>query len=195
MLPDITEESSVIVKKVGGKLIRQHYLGWTSFFLLSFFLPIWALLLVIAISFFNNSFSFVFGRKLGSTRLSEFNPTKTLEGSICSSLLSCIVFSVLSVFVFKSNLFGKGNFHNNEIGFISFVIFLVGAVSILSNWGDCTFSLCKRALGYKNFGRLFGIKVGGFWDRFDSLSSSLFFTSILFWFTLAIVTKKLGLTG
>ncbi|PYC99659.1 hypothetical protein B4U78_015145 [Microbacterium esteraromaticum] len=48
----------------------------------------WALLLVVAIALFNNSFSFLFGRKVGTTRLSEYSPTKTLEGSIFASFLA-----------------------------------------------------------------------------------------------------------
>lgn len=193
LLPDIAGEDVQVIKKVGGKLTKQHYLGWTSFFLLAFYLPTWALILVVAISFFSNSFSFVFGRKLGATRLSGYSPTKTLEGTICSVLLSVIVFSTLTIYAFKAEWFGKGNFHNKDVGFIAFVIFLVGFTSVLSNWGDCTFSLCKRALGYKNFGRLFGDKVGGFWDRFDSLSSPLFFTSIVFWAVLGIINKNIGI--
>lgn len=192
LLPEITGESSLVIKKIGGKLTRQHYLGWTAFFLLAFYLPIWALLLVIAISLFNNSFSFLFGRKMGTTRLSEYNPTKTLEGFIFGSIFVWLCFSTLAVFVFKSKWFGQGEFYDKEMWFIIFAVFLVGSISFLTNWGDCTFSLCKRALGYKNFGRLFGVKVGGFWDRFDSLAFPLFFTSVVFWIVLAIVKQDAG---
>ncbi|RAO95085.1 hypothetical protein DNK47_01610 [Mycoplasma wenyonii] len=192
LLPEITGESSLVIKKIGGKLTRQHYLGWTAFFLLAFYLPIWALLLVVAIALFNNSFSFLFGRKVGTTRLSEYSPTKTLEGSIFASFLAWICFSVLAISFFKAKWFGHGNFAGKEIHFFIFAVLLIGAISFLTNWGDCTFSLCKRALGYKNFGRLFGTQVGGFWDRFDSLAFPLFFTSIVFWIVLAIIKKEVG---
>ncbi|AFO51874.1 phosphatidate cytidylyltransferase [Candidatus Mycoplasma haematolamae str. Purdue] len=192
LVPELSSSDQKPVKKAAGRLLRWHYLGWTSFFLLTFAVPIWALLLGIVIAFFNSSCAFVFGRKTGRLCLSCLSPSKTLEGAVWAVLVSVLLFGCLSSFIYSKSWLGNGPFAKTEL-FYPFIFVWVFLVSVVSQMGDHMFSVCKRTLGYKNFGRLFGCRIGGFWDRFDSIAPVLFFSLLSLWVVTAINCGSIGL--
>ncbi|WP_236608074.1 diacylglycerol/polyprenol kinase family protein [Mycoplasma parvum] len=191
---DFISTPSKIDEKVFSKLLRWHYLGWSSFFLLSFFLPIWVLVITILVVFSNSTLAFLFGRQFGKNQFSKFSIFKSVEGFGWSTLISTVVFSFSSVSIFRSEFFGTGMFGCHcRFGFWIYMLVGIIFISLVSHIGENTFGVSKRLLGYKNFGRLFGTKIGGFWDRFDGISVTLFFVGIAAWASHAVAFRDIGI--
>ncbi|CBZ40532.1 phosphatidate cytidylyltransferase [Mycoplasma suis KI3806] len=180
-----------ISTRVVAKLLRWHYLGWSSFFLLAFFLPFWILIVTVLLVFSNSTWAFIIGRQCGKNCFSRFSLFKSVEGLNWAALITTTALALAVAAIRNSGVFGHGVFSCRESFFFVFLIW-VAVMSYISHFGENTFGLSKRLLGYKNFGRLFGTKVGGFWDRFDGLSVALFFSAISMW---AIHAGKLGSIG
>ncbi|CCE66790.1 phosphatidate cytidylyltransferase [Candidatus Mycoplasma haematominutum] len=191
LLSGLSEKEKVGIQRSGGKLLRWHFLGWSTFFLLSLYFPIWVVITCLCLTFFNNSFAFIFGRHFGKTRFSKFSSSKTVEGFFASLIVSFICFRLFMFGIFETESF-KHKELSCELPTWLIWLWILGA-SILIHLGDQSFSVCKRILGYKNFGRMFGRQVGGFWDRFDSLAPALVFSSVVIWIFYAAKNSTIGI--
>ncbi|MEL6879596.1 MAG: phosphatidate cytidylyltransferase [Cyanobacteria bacterium J06607_10] len=106
---------------------------------------------------FNDSFSYLFGKKFGKTQLfPTISPGKTLEGYLLGSsgIILALVLLHTYIPVIHTSLFQD------------VAIFL--GVFIIGNAGDLIFSCLKRKLDIKDFGNLLP-GHGGMLDRFDSI--------------------------
>jgi phosphatidate cytidylyltransferase len=98
--------------------------------------------------------SYVFGKALGRTRLSDISPKKTVEGAVFG-LISCMV--VALVWAWQLG-WGYWWFTGGFLGL---------AIGIASLLGDLTESMMKRDAGVKDSGQLIP-GHGGILDRADS---------------------------
>jgi len=106
---------------------------------------------------FNDSFSYLSGKRFGKTHLfPDISPNKTLEGYLLGS--SGIVLALVLLHTYIPVI-------HTQI-FQDAVLFL--GVFILGNAGDLVFSCLKRKLDTKDFGTLLP-GHGGVLDRFDSI--------------------------
>ncbi|MEM6452526.1 MAG: phosphatidate cytidylyltransferase [Cyanobacteria bacterium P01_D01_bin.105] len=106
---------------------------------------------------FNDSFSYLSGKKFGKTHLfPNMSPNKTLEGYLLGS--SGIVLALVLLHTYLPVI------HTHLLQDI--VLFL--GVFTIGNAGDLIFSCLKRKLETKDFGTLLP-GHGGMLDRFDSL--------------------------
>lgn len=98
--------------------------------------------------------SYVFGKALGRTRLSDISPKKTVEGAVFG-LLSCLAVALIWAW---------------QLGWAYWWLtggFLGIAIGIASLLGDLTESMMKRDAGVKDSGQLIP-GHGGILDRADS---------------------------
>jgi len=106
---------------------------------------------------FNDSFSYLFGKKFGKTHLfPNMSPNKTLEGYLLGS--SGIILGLVLLHTYLPVI------HTHLIQ--DSVLFL--GVFTIGNAGDLIFSCLKRKLEIKDFGSLLP-GHGGMLDRFDSI--------------------------
>ncbi|MFK8185503.1 MAG: phosphatidate cytidylyltransferase [Phormidesmis sp.] len=106
---------------------------------------------------FNDSFSYLAGKRFGKTHLfPEISPHKTLEGYVLGS--SGIVLALVLLHTYIPVI------HTH----LSQDLVLFVGVFILGNAGDLIFSCLKRKLDTKDFGTLLP-GHGGMLDRFDSI--------------------------
>ncbi|MEM9948453.1 MAG: phosphatidate cytidylyltransferase [Cyanobacteria bacterium P01_D01_bin.36] len=106
---------------------------------------------------FNDSFSYLSGKRFGKTQLfPNISPNKTLEGYVLGS--SGIILALVLLHTYIPVI------HTN----LSQDIALFVGVFILGNAGDLIFSCLKRKLDTKDFGKLLP-GHGGVLDRFDSI--------------------------
>jgi len=106
---------------------------------------------------FNDSFSYLSGKRFGKTHLfPTISPGKTLEGYLLGSsgILLALVFLHTYIPVIHTSLAQD-------------VVLFLG-VFIIGNAGDLIFSCLKRKLDIKDFGNLLP-GHGGLLDRFDSI--------------------------
>lgn len=110
--------------------------------------------------FISDAGGYFVGRICGKHKLApSLSPKKTVEGSI-----GAIVFSVIGGLLFGALAqFGFGMEPNY------WTLALLGVpMSVVSQFGDLTFSYIKREFGIKDYGKLF-MGHGGVLDRFDSV--------------------------
>ena len=102
-----------------------------------------------------DTFAYFGGSLFGRNKLiPSISPNKTVEGSICGSLMGTIVGSIFYYFVIGGNLI--------EIIIVSFIL------TILAQVGDLFFSSIKRYYKIKDFSNLIP-GHGGVLDRLDSV--------------------------
>ena len=116
--------------------------------------------LIFFCSWICDTFAYFVGRALGRHKMAPvLSPHKTVEGSIgvvLGSVLCCLLYGIL---------IRVGTGVMPHLG----VFLLYGALgSVVSQFGDLTFSYMKREFGMKDYGRLF-LAHGGVLDRFDSV--------------------------
>ena len=110
--------------------------------------------------FISDAGGYFVGRICGKHKLApSLSPKKTVEGSI-----GAIVFAVVGGILFGLLCQFGFDMHPNYI-----TLALLGIpLSIISQFGDLTFSYIKREFGIKDYGKLF-MGHGGVLDRFDSV--------------------------
>ncbi|WP_044642683.1 phosphatidate cytidylyltransferase [Risungbinella massiliensis] len=113
-------------------------------------------LLVVLVTFANDSGAYFVGRKWGKRKLwPHISPKKTVEGSLAG-----IAFGVL--FAIPIGLFFP------ILGSIPYVLFLGFLTAVVGQIGDLVESAIKRTTGVKDSGKILP-GHGGMLDRFDSL--------------------------
>lgn len=112
-------------------------------------------ILVLLIACITDIFALFGGKLIGHHKLTKISPKKTIEGSICGTLVSVIV-SCTYYLMFI-----------NEVLTIKMIIILI-VLSIIGQIGDLFFSLIKRENGKKDFSNLIP-GHGGILDRIDSI--------------------------
>ncbi len=123
---------------------------------------------IIALPWFSDAGAYFIGSAFGKHKLCpEISPKKTIEGAIGGIIIGTIL-TCLMAFLFEKCFFTilpdtqKTTFNYITVAFVS----LVG--SILSIFGDLSFSLIKRHYKIKDFGKILP-GHGGVLDRFDSV--------------------------
>ena len=153
-----------------------YFIGGIFFIGIAFFLLMYArgisLSLVIylfTISIFTDTFAYITGMLIGKHKLTAVSPKKTIEGTIGGSLMGTILSTVFYITVINSNN-------------ILIIIFVTLFLSVLSQFGDLTFSAIKRYYNKKDFSNIMP-GHGGVLDRLDSiifiLLGFMFFINIL----------------
>jgi phosphatidate cytidylyltransferase len=159
-LVSFTAPLYILIPIVGVQVIRQMDQGG------------WVIVFAFITTWLSDTGAFFGGRLIGKHKLApSISPGKTIEGSICGTLLSVI--GVLSIGAIHENLSpGKFYWTNGEvedwIRLTLLTILLVGTGTL----GDLAESMLKRDLGVKDSGSsLTG--HGGFLDIMDSLLVNL----------------------
>lgn len=115
----------------------------------------YVLILVFLIAISSDVFAYLFGSLFGKHKLIErVSPNKTIEGSICSYIITVIIT------YFYINYFSLSVNSYYYIG-----LFLT---PIVAQFGDLLFSKLKRNYNIKDYGYIFP-GHGGIMDRFDSV--------------------------
>nr|WP_121269979.1 phosphatidate cytidylyltransferase [Pedobacter schmidteae] len=123
----------------------QHQGAYNFHLPLSFLLMLWA----------SDTGAYLFGMKLGKTRLFErHSPKKSWEGFFGGMLTSVVVSYVISLFFIEINPF--------VLGGMAVLVVSFGTL------GDLVESMLKRSLNLKDSGNILP-GHGGFLDRFDGL--------------------------
>lgn len=119
-------------------------------------------LLALTIAWMSDTGAYFFGKLFGKTKLCPtISSGKTVEGLI-GGFLTCLV----STFI-VSLIFSKCIFFEHHINY--FALIAISAVgSLVSVFGDLSFSVIKRNCHVKDFGDIIP-GHGGILDRFDSL--------------------------
>lgn len=128
------------------------------------------IILIFLLLQLNDSFSYLFGKKFGRTKLfPTISPNKTLEGYLCGA-----VGIILGIFLLHTliPILSKQTFVQD------ITIFLV--VLVFANMGDLLLSSLKRKLGIKDFSHILA-GHGGVLDRFDNI----FFVAPIFYLLFA----------
>lgn len=123
-------------------------------------LGIYYLLLPILIAFLSDAFALFAGRALGKHKLApRLSPKKTVEGSVggvLGAVVSCLVYGLILEQAFSL-----------DVNYLFMAVYgFLG--SLISQFGDLSFSYVKRQCGIKDFGKLLP-GHGGVLDRFDSV--------------------------
>ncbi len=146
------------VEDIAVNFLGLLYIGWTMAHLIAFdslgngrllvlylFVAIWS----------SDSGAYFVGRFLGRHKLCpRVSPKKTVEGSIGGIITTCVLLSLLNLYVHMLS--------SVTVLVIAVVISLVGQI------GDLMESLIKRYYGVKDSGKLIP-GHGGVLDRFDSI--------------------------
>lgn len=123
--------------------------------------------LIIIATYVTDSFAYLGGRALGKHKLiPRVSPNKTIEGSVCGYIVSCLVTMAFGYFVIDAQY---------QIVVILAAIFL----PVFGQIGDLAFSAIKRCYGIKDFGNIFP-GHGGMLDRVDSLLFNIMIFYFLF---------------
>ncbi|SFS54519.1 phosphatidate cytidylyltransferase [Marininema halotolerans] len=159
LLLTVVSRNRVQVEEIAYLLLGSLYIGYGfSYMIQARMIPeglSWSLL-VIVITFANDSGAYFIGRKWGSAKLwPSISPNKTVEGALggvfCSLLVS-------GIFVWI----------RPELGGLLWALAMGLLVSIVGQMGDLVESAMKRATGTKDSGTILP-GHGGLLDRFDSL--------------------------
>lgn len=160
--------------------LHLAYLSGSIFYLafpmwMLFTLPPALIMSVLLLIWANDSFAYLFGRKIGKTPLfPRLSPNKTWEGTL-SGVLGSIVAAFLAYSLFVNDWENL-----NAVNILT----LVGAALVLGfvgTAGDLVESMFKRQMGIKDSGNLLP-GHGGVLDRFDSLFLVIPFAFLLFRF-------------
>ncbi|MEP7373686.1 MAG: phosphatidate cytidylyltransferase [Chitinophagaceae bacterium] len=116
-------------------------------------------LIMIGAIWINDTMAYIVGSLIGKTPLSKISPKKTWEGTLGGTILSVIVFTLLTL--------GKNEYAHGFI-FRRDIILIVAIAAIVGTIGDLLESKLKRMAGVKDSGQIMP-GHGGFMDRFDSL--------------------------
>ena len=113
---------------------------------------------IILLSWSNDTFAYLIGRKWGRTKLLErISPKKTIEGSLAGLVSTMLIAYFLLPFLFEVRGITK----------VDWVV-IGGLVVIFGSLGDLVESMFKRSVGIKDSSNLLP-GHGGFLDRFDAL--------------------------
>lgn len=118
------------------------------------------IIVALILAFTSDTGAYFVGRKFGKHKLAPvISPKKTVEGLI-GGILSCVVFMMLYCVIL-------------QVAFRCHVDYVSGAIygvfgSVGSVVGDLVFSVIKRQVGIKDYGKLMP-GHGGVLDRFDSM--------------------------
>ncbi|SEN78949.1 phosphatidate cytidylyltransferase [Lihuaxuella thermophila] len=114
------------------------------------------LLLVIFVTWANDSGAYFFGKRLGKRKLwPEISPNKTVEGSVAGIIFGMIMSVICFAFA-------------PELGSMGKAVWLGIFISVVGQLGDLIESAWKRTTGVKDSGTMLP-GHGGMLDRFDSL--------------------------
>lgn len=118
---------------------------------------------VVAMPWLADAGAYFVGSFLGKHKLCpEISPKKTVEGAVGGVIVG-VILTCLIALLFETCIFSD----SSKVNYISLAIMsLVG--SVLSVFGDLSFSLIKRSCKIKDFGNLIP-GHGGILDRFDSV--------------------------
>ncbi len=138
--------------------------GFTSLSYMRGYIGLWAVVLVLAVSWSTDTFAYFSGMLFGKKKLCpEISPKKTVAGAIGGTL-----FGTLAGIIVTWIAIGKP-----ERGFIALPL------SIVSQLGDLAASVIKRKFGVKDYGKIFP-GHGGVLDRFDSIIPVSIMTGVMF---------------
>jgi phosphatidate cytidylyltransferase len=130
--------------------------------------------LPLVYAFLSDAGGYFIGRFLGKHKLApSLSPKKTVEGSV-----GALVFAVLGGLLF--GLVSQEVF-SMEPNYLTLAL-LGLPISLISQFGDLTFSYIKREFGVKDYGNLF-LGHGGVLDRFDSVIFAAPTLELLLWLT------------
>lgn len=115
------------------------------------------LIYLVLITTLNDTFALIFGKLIGTHKLTAISPNKTIEGSLCGLILGTFVAVMFYIHII-----------NPAVSLLK-VIIMTGVLSIVGQCGDLIFSKIKRENKIKDFSKLIP-GHGGILDRFDSLS-------------------------
>lgn len=136
--------------------LRQNFNG--------FFLVIWCLF----ITWFTDTFAFIFGRFFGKKKIQFISPNKTYFGFISGLLMSQLTYPITNFF------FINKSFYDYKI---IFVIQFITSFFVI--FGDLLFSYFKRKMDIKDYSNILP-GHGGIFDRIDGLIFSIIYFNIIF---------------
>jgi phosphatidate cytidylyltransferase len=136
----------------------------------------------IFMTWFYDSFCYIFGSLLGRTKLFErVSPKKTWEGLAGGLILTMILgYFFLPFLEFVSASFPSFNLVVPHFSQLQWV-FLTAIIIIGATYGDLVESLLKRSVGVKDSGSAIP-GHGGFLDRLDALLIGIPFLVLGIWF-------------
>jgi len=138
--------------------------GFTSLSYMRAYIGLWAVVLVLAISWATDTFAYFSGMLFGKKKLCpEISPKKTIAGAIGGTL-----FGTLAGVIVLWIAIGKP-----ERGIVALPL------SIISQLGDLAASIIKRRFGVKDYGKIFP-GHGGVLDRFDSIIPVSIMSGVMF---------------
>ena len=152
-------------------LISVIYMAIFSLFVWTYLIPFnifnnISLIFLLIVCTSTDIGGFVFGKLIGGKKLTKISPNKTYSGVIGS-----FIFSLVFGYVFY-NIFG--NLLKYEIN----IIFLIVAISLVSQIGDLSISYLKRKAKVKDSGAILP-GHGGILDRIDGILLAIPFGFIL----------------
>ena len=153
-------EVNQMKKKIGGHLIFNLYLSITvlSFFLFLSLLitekvPLYFLLIIIAIIWLFDTFSYIGGKIIGGVKLMpKISSGKTISGLVTGTFVTLLLIEVIIYYLGIKYKFS-----------VYFTLFIIA----LSFVGDTVVSMLKRYASIKDSGNIMA-GHGGLLDRFDS---------------------------
>ncbi len=127
--------------------------GFASLSLLRVFYGIWAVVFVLGVSWFTDTFAYFGGMVFGKKKLCpEISPKKTIAGAVVGTIFGTIGGLAVSILFLNTPTWG----------------ILALPLSIISQFGDLIASIIKRHFNVKDYGKIFP-GHGGILDRFDSI--------------------------
>ena len=159
----ISSHFTVTMEKMGGAFFFAVLL---PYFLSSFIrlkeleLGTYLVLLPLVIAFTSDAFALFAGMAFGKHKLApELSPHKTVEGAVgglVGSVLCTLIYGVVMQYAFQL-----------QVRYPALLIYSLFG-SVISQFGDLSFSYIKRQYKIKDFGNIFP-GHGGVLDRFDSV--------------------------
>jgi phosphatidate cytidylyltransferase len=171
----MTHQKEITFEKIVGAFFGAFIIPY----MLSAFLRIYdttgsryVMLLPFFYAFMSDAGGYFIGRVCGRHKLApSVSPHKTIEGSaggVAFSIIGGLIFGALMQFALGM-----------QVRWGVIVAFGV-AESVISQFGDLTFSFIKREFGIKDFGHIF-VGHGGVLDRFDSVIFAAPLLELLLW--------------
>lgn len=163
--------------------LTLSYTLWAfSIIFLNYQYGIYAIMFPIIVTVCSDSFGYFIGRKFGKKKIAPMtSPNKTLEGLVGGTFIASLVGTLWSFFLVFDNMYDN----QSELIFWVFLsIFISFIISIISFFGDLSFSKFKRINSKKDYGSILP-GHGGLLDRIDShiFSAPLTFIILLSVFT------------